>query len=154
MACGGRVRFNVGGQVFETTTTTLANAGRDSMLGALLDSSWNLPSSSSTTNTGGGVPEYFIDRNPSCFALMSRKVLLPGEESCYPRLATHGGQLFSSMNDSVSVFSGPEFVLTSTLRRSHGGAICDFSIGGDRLFVLHNEENVFDVWETPPPPII
>ncbi|KAF2934771.1 hypothetical protein DAI22_04g187300 [Oryza sativa Japonica Group] len=39
---GGRVRFNVGGQVFETTTTTLANAGRESMLGALLDSSWNL----------------------------------------------------------------------------------------------------------------
>ncbi|KAL6652447.1 hypothetical protein ACP70R_011372 [Stipagrostis hirtigluma subsp. patula] len=84
--------------------------------------------------------------------LMNRKV--PGEESCYPKLATHGGQLFSSMNDSISVFSGPEYVLTSTLRRSHGGAICDFSIGGDRLFALHNEENVFDVWETPPPPII
>jgi hypothetical protein len=33
------VRFNVGRQVFETTTTTLANAGRDSLLGALLDSS-------------------------------------------------------------------------------------------------------------------
>jgi hypothetical protein len=84
--------------------------------------------------------------------LMNRKV--PGEESCYPRLATHGGQLFSSMNDSINVFSGPEFVLTSTLRRSLGGAICDFSIGGDRLFALHNEENVFDVWETSPPPII
>jgi hypothetical protein len=83
---------------------------------------------------------------------MNRKV--PSEESCYPKLATHGGQLFSSMNDSISVFSGPECVLTSTLRRSHGGAICDFSIGGDRLFALHNEENVFDVWETPPPPII
>ena len=55
---------------------------------------------------------------------------------------------------SISVFSGPEHVLTSTLRRSYGGAICDFSIGGDRLFALHNEENVFDVWETPPPPII
>ncbi|KAG8065089.1 hypothetical protein GUJ93_ZPchr0004g38426 [Zizania palustris] len=84
--------------------------------------------------------------------LMNRKV--PGEESCYPKLSTHGGQLFSSMNDSISVFSGPECVLTSTLRRSNGGAICDFSIGGDRLFALHNEENVFDVWETPPPPII
>ncbi|PNT61396.1 hypothetical protein BRADI_5g14780v3 [Brachypodium distachyon] len=84
--------------------------------------------------------------------LMNRKA--PGEESCYPKLATHGGQLFSSMNDSISVFSGPEHVLTSTLRRSYGGPICDFSIGGDRLFVLHNEENVFDVWETPPPPII
>jgi hypothetical protein len=35
--------------------------------------------------------------------LRNRKV--PGEESCYPKLATHGGQLFSSMNDSISVFS-------------------------------------------------
>ncbi|KAJ1264801.1 hypothetical protein BS78_08G029400 [Paspalum vaginatum] len=67
-----------------------------------------------------------------------------------PRMA---GQFLSSMNDSIPVFSGPEYVLTSTLRRSHGGAICDFSIGVDRLFALH-EENVFDVWETPPPPII
>ncbi|OAY79367.1 BTB/POZ domain-containing protein [Ananas comosus] len=75
-------------------------------------------------------------------------------ESCYPKLAMHNGQLFSSMNDSISVFCGPEFVLTSTLRRSYGGPICDFSIGGDRLFALHNEENVFDVWETPPAPII
>lgn len=54
MAAGGRVRFNVGGQVFETTTTTLANAGRDSMLGALLDSSWNV---SSSGGGGGGVAE-------------------------------------------------------------------------------------------------
>jgi hypothetical protein len=67
MAAGGRVRFNVGGQVFETTTTTLANAGRDSMLGALLDSSWNV---SSSGGGGGGVAEYFIDRNPACFAVL------------------------------------------------------------------------------------
>jgi hypothetical protein len=40
------------------------------------------------------------------------------------------------------------------LRGGQGGAICDFSIGGDRLFALHSEENVFDVWETPPPAII
>ncbi|KAM0933855.1 putative transcription factor WD40-like family [Dioscorea sansibarensis] len=72
------------------------------------------------------------------------------EELCYPRLASHGGQLFLAMNDTISVFSGPEFVHTSTLRKSEGGAICDFSIGGDRLFALHSEENVFDVWETPP----
>jgi len=42
------------------------------------------------------------------------------------------------------VFSGPDYVLTSTLRGGQGGAICDFSIGGDRLFALHSEENVFE----------
>lgn len=78
------------------------------------------------------------------------KVKVREEESCYPKLAMHNGQFFSSMNDSISVFCGPEWVLTSTLRRSSGGPICDFSIGGDRLFALHSEENVFDVWETPP----
>jgi hypothetical protein len=61
---GGRVRFNVGGQAFETTTTTLANAGRDSMLGALLDSSWNAPEAPRQP------AEYFIDRNPACFAVL------------------------------------------------------------------------------------
>ncbi|KAI3956294.1 hypothetical protein MKX01_004918 [Papaver californicum] len=76
------------------------------------------------------------------------------DEPCYPKLTLHQGQLFSSMNDSISVFSGPDWVLTSSLRRSYGGSICDFSIGGDRLFALHSEENVFDVWETPSPPII
>lgn len=76
------------------------------------------------------------------------------DEPCYPKLALHEGQLFSSMNDSISVFCGPDWVLTSRLRRSYGGSICDFSIGGDRLFALHSEENVFDVWETPPSPII
>ena len=70
------------------------------------------------------------------------------DELCYPKLAAHGGQLFSSMNDSISVFCGPDWVLTSRLKRSYGGSICDFSIGGDRLFALHSEENVFDVWET------
>nr|CAD1818692.1 unnamed protein product [Ananas comosus var. bracteatus] len=64
------------------------------------------------------------------------------EKSCFPKFAMHNGQPFSSMNDSISVFYGPEFVLTSTLRRSYGGPICDFSIGGDRLFALHNEENM------------
>jgi hypothetical protein len=76
------------------------------------------------------------------------------EEVCYPKLATYGGQLFASTGDAISVFSGPDHVLTSTLRRSEGGAICDFSIGGDRIFALHSDENVFDVWETPPPAII
>jgi hypothetical protein len=58
-------------------------------------------------------------------------------ETCYPKLAAHRGQLFAS---AVSVFSGPDHVLTSALRGGgNGGSICDFSISGDRLFVLHNE---------------
>ncbi|XP_059286079.1 BTB/POZ domain-containing protein At2g24240-like [Lycium ferocissimum] len=87
----------------------------------------------------------------------SRSRLMKGkmpDEPCYPKLALHEGQLFSSMNDCISVFCGPDWVLTSRLRRSYGGSICDFSIGGDRLFALHSEENVFDIWETSPPPII
>ncbi|KAJ4950612.1 hypothetical protein NE237_027444 [Protea cynaroides] len=88
----------------------------------------------------------------------SRSRLMKGkmsEEPCYPKLALHGGQLFSSMNDNISVFCGPDWVLTSRLRsNSYGGSICDFSIGGDRLFALHSEENVFDIWETPPPAIM
>ncbi|KAJ8750745.1 hypothetical protein K2173_015926 [Erythroxylum novogranatense] len=87
----------------------------------------------------------------------SRGRLMKGkmpDEPCYPKLALHEGQLFSSMDDCISVFCGPDWVLTSRLRRTRGGSICDFSIGGDRLFALHSEENVFDIWETPPPPIV
>lgn len=87
----------------------------------------------------------------------SRSRLMKGkmpDEPCYPKLALHEGQLFSSMNDSISVFCGPDWVLTSRLRKSYGGSICDFSIGGDRLFALHSEENVFDIWETPPPQVM
>ncbi|XP_047333568.1 BTB/POZ domain-containing protein At2g24240-like [Impatiens glandulifera] len=76
------------------------------------------------------------------------------DEPCVPKLALHQGQLFSSMNDSISVFSGPDWVLTSRARRGFGGSICDFSIGGDRLFALHSDENVFDVWETPRAPLL
>ncbi|CAN1328365.1 BTB/POZ domain-containing protein At2g24240 [Linum perenne] len=86
--------------------------------------------------------------------LMKGRTRMPDDEPCYPKLALHEGQLFSSMNDCISVFCGPDMVLTSRLRRSYGGSICDFSIGGDRLFALHSEENVFDVWECPPPPVI
>jgi len=93
-------------------------------------------------------------RSRSKLATGGKTKALISEEVCYPKLATYGGQLFASTGDTVSVFSGPDHVLTSTLRGSQGGAICDFSIGGDRLFALHSEENVFDVWETPPPAII
>ena len=79
---------------------------------------------------------------------------MAGMDRCFPKLEVHGGQLFSSMSESVSVFSGPEWVLTSRLSSSSGGSMCDISIGGDRLFALHSDMNVFDVWETPPLPII
>eukprot|EP01018_Ginkgo_biloba_P014159 Gb_37959 [translate_table: standard] len=73
------------------------------------------------------------------------------EERCYSKLAAHGTQLFSTKNDSVYVFCSPDWVLTSRLRKLNGGSISDVSVGGDRMFVLHNEEDVFDVWETPGP---
>ncbi|MCI00628.1 BTB/POZ domain-containing protein [Trifolium medium] len=57
-----RVKFNVGGRVFETTATTLANAGRNSMLGAMLDENWNLLQDNRS--------EKFIDRNPDCFSVI------------------------------------------------------------------------------------
>ncbi|KAJ7979615.1 BTB/POZ domain-containing protein [Quillaja saponaria] len=101
----------------------------------------------------------FIDLRSTATSIRwsSRSRLMKGkmpDEPCYPKLALHEGQLFSSMNDSISVFCGPDCVLTSRLRRSYGGSICDFSIGGDRLFALHSEENVFDIWETTSPPLL
>ncbi|RZC85588.1 hypothetical protein C5167_041771 [Papaver somniferum] len=48
----------------------------------------------------------------------------------HPKLMFHEGQLFCSIDDDITVY--------------HGGSIRDFSIGGDRLFALHSEENVFD----------
>ncbi|PWA70935.1 BTB/POZ fold [Artemisia annua] len=76
------------------------------------------------------------------------------KEPCYPKLVLHDGQLFSSMNDCISVFCGSDWDLTSRLKGSIGGSICDIAIGGNRLFALHSKENVFDIWETPPPPIL
>ncbi|XP_060211572.1 BTB/POZ domain-containing protein At4g30940-like [Lycium barbarum] len=74
--------------------------------------------------------------------------------SSFSRLAFHKGQLFSSMKDRISVYCGSDWLQTSKFRQGHGGKIIDFSIGGDRLFALHNKENVIEVWETPRPPII
>ncbi|XP_004252085.1 BTB/POZ domain-containing protein At4g30940-like [Solanum lycopersicum] len=72
-----------------------------------------------------------------------------GNYSCYPKLAFHEGQLFSSLNDTITVYSGSDWVPTSQFHQKHGGPIWDFSIGGDRLFSLHRNEDVLDVWETP-----
>ncbi|OIT04090.1 btbpoz domain-containing protein [Nicotiana attenuata] len=58
-----RVKLNVGGRIFKTTATTLANAGRKSLFGAMFDDNWNLHSDATIT-------EHFIDRNPYCFAVL------------------------------------------------------------------------------------
>ncbi|XP_048557704.1 BTB/POZ domain-containing protein At4g30940-like [Triticum urartu] len=75
--------------------------------------------------------------------------------TCYPKLAVHGGLLLASKDDSISVYGGPNHDrLRLALRGSQGGgAIADFSVGGDRLFPVHHEDNLLDVWETLPPPI-
>ena len=52
----------------------------------------------------------------------------------------------------MHVLCAPHWVLTSQVenkRESCSGAISDIVVGVDRLFVLYNEEDVFDVWETP-----
>ncbi|KAI3863522.1 hypothetical protein MKX03_002425 [Papaver bracteatum] len=79
-----------------------------------------------------------------------------GNNNNHPKLTFHKGQLFCSMNDKISVYYGAldNWIMTSSLERSQGGSIRDFSIGGDRLFALHSRENEFDVWETPSAPII
>ncbi|KAH0735860.1 hypothetical protein KY285_011567 [Solanum tuberosum] len=69
----------------------------------------------------------------------------------YPKLAFQEGQLFSLFCDTISVYCGSDWVPTSQLQQSHGGWIRDFSIGGDRLFALHWNNDIFDVWETPRP---
>lgn len=54
-----RMKFNVGGKIFETTATTLAIAGRNSYFGSMFDENWDIQASG----------EHFIDRNPDCFAV-------------------------------------------------------------------------------------
>ncbi|XBJ27313.1 hypothetical protein VPH35_004593 [Triticum aestivum] len=77
--------------------------------------------------------------------------------TCYPKLAVHSGLLLASKDDTISVYCGPNHDhLRLALRGSQGGgAIADFSVGGDRLFAVHHEDNVLDVWATlpRPPPI-
>lgn len=58
-----RIKFNVGGKIFETTSTTIAKAGKGTLLGALLDDRGNLKKSHKNS-------EYFIDRNPKYFSVL------------------------------------------------------------------------------------
>ncbi|KAJ8527965.1 hypothetical protein K7X08_015416 [Anisodus acutangulus] len=67
------------------------------------------------------------------------------ENECLGFIDFRRGQLFSSMDDRISVYCGSDCALTSELRQSHGCPICGFSIGDGSLFALHSEENVIDV---------
>ncbi|KAF5802953.1 putative chromatin remodeling & transcription regulator BTB-POZ family [Helianthus annuus] len=57
-----RIKFNVGGKIFETTATTLAITGRQSYFGAMFDENSDLQ-----MNPAG---EDFIDRSPDCFSVL------------------------------------------------------------------------------------
>ncbi|KAF7154296.1 hypothetical protein RHSIM_Rhsim01G0034800 [Rhododendron simsii] len=70
------------------------------------------------------------------------------------KLALHDGQLVLLTGRIISVFCSPDWELASRLQRPDGAAICDISLGGDRLFALPKEGNVFDIWETPRSPIV
>ncbi|RZC58077.1 hypothetical protein C5167_005375 [Papaver somniferum] len=70
-----KVRFNVGGKIFETSATTLSSARRNSMFGATFDDEWNLQPRQVNE-------EYFIDRNPNCFSVLLD--LLRTGELCVP----------------------------------------------------------------------
>jgi hypothetical protein len=58
-----RVTLNVGGKYFVTSRTTLANAGRGSMLAAVIDENWQLVPDVASD-------ELFIDRNPAYFSVL------------------------------------------------------------------------------------
>uniref|UniRef100_A0A3Q7H8I1 Potassium channel tetramerisation-type BTB domain-containing protein n=1 Tax=Solanum lycopersicum TaxID=4081 RepID=A0A3Q7H8I1_SOLLC len=60
----GRVKLNVGGRIFETTTTTLEFAGKNSFFRAMLDDNWN-----------SAINEHFIDTNPGCFGSRAFKII-------------------------------------------------------------------------------
>ena len=70
-----RVRINVGGRIFETTRATLEQAGRDSLLGALVDPIWSDTQSWSgiaDVSRGKDIPEVFLDRDPEVFDVLLR----------------------------------------------------------------------------------
>ncbi|GMP35775.1 hypothetical protein CsSME_00008100 [Camellia sinensis var. sinensis] len=97
------VKFNVRGKIFETTTTTLANAGRNFLFGAMFDENWNLQ----THN----FDEYFINRNPNCFAVLL-DLLRTGElciPSNIPEKLIHREALFSGLLDHVRIAKWGQF---------------------------------------------
>lgn len=61
-----RVLLNISGKFFETITTTLSVAGRDSMLRAIIESLYHHPPSTGVNSSS----EYFFGRNPTCFSVL------------------------------------------------------------------------------------
>ncbi|KAG5564025.1 hypothetical protein RHGRI_000264 [Rhododendron griersonianum] len=57
------------------------------------------------------------------------------------KLALHDNQLFLLTHGRISVFCGPDWEPTSRLPRPDTAPICDISLGGDRLFALHEASN-------------
>lgn len=69
------------------------------------------------------------------------------------RPACWGSHLFASVCDSVHVLSSRDWqagscTLSGTVKTVNGGDIIDTAVGGDRLFILHNKSDSFEVWET------
>ncbi|KAM3215747.1 hypothetical protein P3L10_025187 [Capsicum annuum] len=53
----------------------------------------------------------------------------------------------------LRIHCGSDWVPTSQFQQSRGGPIWGFSIGGARLFALHRNEYVLDVWDAPRSPV-
>lgn len=57
------VKLNVGGRKYETMTTTLVSAWRNTFFEAISDVNWNL-------HYDGAIAEHIIDRNPDYFCIL------------------------------------------------------------------------------------
>ncbi|KAI8019125.1 BTB/POZ domain-containing protein [Camellia lanceoleosa] len=93
------VKFNVGGKIFETTATTLANAGRNSLFGAMFDENWNLQ----THN----FDEYFIDRNPNCVAVLLDLLEQSSDPPTSPEKLIHEKPYFTASSTISGCEMGP-----------------------------------------------
>ncbi|KAF5956819.1 hypothetical protein HYC85_004044 [Camellia sinensis] len=102
MAIHKKVKFNIGGKIFETTTTTLANGGCNSFFAAMFNNNWNLQTHNYVADDDG---DYFIDRNPDCFVVLldllkTRELYI---SSNIPENLFHREALFYGLLDNVYV---------------------------------------------------
>ncbi|KAI3904176.1 hypothetical protein MKW92_029453 [Papaver armeniacum] len=119
-----KVRFNVGGKIFETTATTLSNACRNCVFGAMFDDQWNLQPRKIND-------EYFIDRNPECFSVLL-DLLRTGELHVPPNIPEkllYKEALFYGLLENVRSakwgrFDGNQLNLSSSVS---GRAPCNWS---------------------------